>query len=1109
VRSTKFNSFGAASDNLVQNSLKAGVSILALCGVLAAMPAYAQASAADDDTADSSKEIIVTGIRQSLANSQQIKKNSETVVDAISAQDIGALPDRSVTEALQRVPGVSINRFAGSNDPDHFSVEGSGVVVRGLNFVRSEFNGRDAFAAGVGGQALNFSDVPSELLGTVEVYKNTTAEMIEGGLAGTVNLNTRKPFDNNGLHIGYDAEANYGDMAKKWSPTGSLLISDTWETSNGTRIGLLADISYSRIRSRADGLQITNFQTRDNTNVRAANTVGTQVCRNPLPSDTNVALLPPGGSPCGTVGAAGIDGFADLAGTRYAPLGGQFRTQDFDRKRDGQAFAAQLETADKSALFTAQFLRSHTTNSWGEHTFETAPDLSEYNTYPVGCQQNSNGPGGSVRAECPIGGFTNYTYAPDGLFEKGYITMPGSGWRTAGSGSSSSFVPTGGQQQSLSRRQVFEENTVTDYGLNARLHLTDRLDIQLDADYTRSEKNNLDVSVFGSTFADQELDLTGDLPVIVPHKPHTLNASWASPNPALVAETDAQYFQDARVQFWRAAMDHQEHSTGEEFSFKADAAYNFSNDSFLKKLKFGARYADRSQTVRYTTYNWGAISEVWSGTPVSVQQGGLGNADFFTFPDFFRGQTPGPVGGYYYNGDLIGDYGAASTFFKSLNDIWHTTNGAGASNRWVPLAERAGTVAGTPYLPSEIQPLKQQDANAYLMASFGTETGSGMKISGNVGIRYVNTHVQSDGSIGVPSQAALGITSPFAIRCAAAPPGSAPPGTLPNTVNGVCLAGPAAYAALQQWATGVSVFDSAKNSYTEWLPSFNLKLEPTNKLVIRFAGSKVMTRPDNAYIRNFFTVGTDSSGNINASVGNPFLKPATAWQFDATAEWYFSRVGSLTLDLFYKDVSNFFFQSQIQRDITSNGVTESVLLRGPSNFSGHGKIKGFEVSYQQTFDFLPSPLNGLGVNANYTYIESKGLPNAFLNGGNLPNNSTVSPSGNMPLEGLSKHNFNITAFYEKGPISLRASYNWRSRFLLTVTDVIFPFYSIFNEPTGQLDASLFISLNSHVKIGVQGVNLLDSVTKTSQAYTGDPNVLAPRSYFMNDRRYSFILRGSF
>ena len=141
--------------------LCASASALVLSGMLFSGSAAAQ----DAPTATEDDLIVVTGIRQSLANAQNIKRDSDTVVDAITAEDIGALPDRSVTEALQRVPGIAINRFAGSNDPDHFSVEGSGVVIRGLNFVRSEFNGRTAFAAGVGGQALNFADVPSELLG--------------------------------------------------------------------------------------------------------------------------------------------------------------------------------------------------------------------------------------------------------------------------------------------------------------------------------------------------------------------------------------------------------------------------------------------------------------------------------------------------------------------------------------------------------------------------------------------------------------------------------------------------------------------------------------------------------------------------------------------------------------------------------------------------------------------------------------------------------------------------------------------------------------------------------------------------------------------------------
>jgi TonB-dependent receptor len=283
----------------------------------------------------------------------------------------------------------------------------------------------------------------------------------------------------------------------------------------------------------------------------------------------------------------------------------------------------------------------------------------------------------------------------------------------------------------------------------------------------------------------------------------------------------------------------------------------------------------------------------------------------------------------------------------------------------------------------------------------------------------------------------------------------------------------------------------------------------SDDVLLRFAGSKVLTRPQNGYIRDYFTAGLDTTGNLTATVGDPTLKPATAWQFDVTAEWYFARVGSLTFDAFYKDVSNFFYQSVRTESFTNDlGQTRDIILRGPANYDGHGKIKGFEVAYQQTYDFLPGLLSGLGMSANYTYIDSSGLPNSFLNGGGIANTSPVPP-GKLPLEQLSKHNFNIAAFYEKGPVSIRAAYNWRSKFLLTASDVIIPYFSIFNASTGQLDGSIFFSVTPQIKIGVQGVNLLNEVTKTLQAYTGDPAALAPRSYFMNDRRYSFIVRGSF
>lgn len=1120
----------------IRSALRSGASALVLGGML--LSASAMAQDAEAPAAEDEDLIVVTGIRQSLASAQNIKRDSETVVDAITAEDIGALPDRSVTEALQRVPGIAINRFAGSNDPDHFSVEGSGVVIRGLNFVRSEFNGRTAFAAGVGGQALNFADVPSEMLGSVVVSKNATADLIEGGLAGTVNLITRKPLDRRGFHVAFGAEANYGDFAQEWSPTLSGFISNTWETGGGT-FGVLVAGSYAQVLSRADGLQITNFQTRDGRPVAAANTGGgTFVCRTPLPGGTDTQGYPANiqasstGTTCFGAAAAGANGFADNAGTRYAPLGGQFRTQDYNRQRDGFIASAQFESLDGGTTITAEFIRSHSTNAWGERTYETAPDLSEYSTFPLGCRQNANGPqtstGGSTnRAECPVGGFTNYVYDDTGLFQQGYITNPSNGWRggtnnydprPSGSpvqngttGGGSPYVPIGGLQQSLARRQILDEVTNTDLSFNIDSQLTERLHGSIDLQYAHSQKDNLDVSVFGSIFADQELDLTGNLPVVTPHKPQILGYTWSQPSPALRDATEAQYLSDPRFQFWRAAMDHIEDSTGSQVAMRADLEYEFDDDSFIRSVKVGGRFQDRDQDIRYSTYNWGMLSEVWSGTrPINYADTAASASEYYTFPNFFRGAVPGPQGGFYYTGDLIHDYAGSVAFFQSVQAQARTY---GANPSWNPLAARnrgtANAANAEGYIPADIQPLSERNQSAYVMVRFGSDDFAGLRLAGNVGLRYSGTNIQSVGVLSGATQQSLNITLPYEERCPLVVPPGAPPGTQPSRGTGVCLRTPAQYAALQQFASSAGpVPNVASTSYDYWLPSANIRLEVTPELLLRAAASKVLTRPDNAYLRNFFTIGLDSSGALTGQSGNPYLRPATAWQYDLTAEWYFDTVGSLTGNLFYKRVHDFFYQQITNVPVTSNGVTEFVSNRGPANFDQAGTIKGFEIAYQQTYDFLPGLLSGLGASANYTYIESKGLPNTLLNGGGLPNNSTV-PRGNLPLEQLSKHNINATVFYEYEGLSLRAAYNWRSRFLLTAADVIFPYYSIFNEPTGQLDASIFYNLTENLRIGVQGVNLLNEITETTQAYTGSPDLLAPRSYFMNDRRFSIILRGQF
>lgn len=189
--------------------------------------------------------VTVTGVRASLQSAISTKQNADQIVDSIVATDIGKLPDSNVAEALQRISGIQIDRSYG---------EGSSIAIRGLTQVRTEINGRDAFTAN-GGRALSFEDVPAELLAGVDVYKNPSAEIIEGGLGGTVNLRTHKPFDFEGQKLSLSAEYSHWDLADKSEPSASILWSNRWNTDYG-EFGALIDVAYQKHAFRRD--DITN-----------------------------------------------------------------------------------------------------------------------------------------------------------------------------------------------------------------------------------------------------------------------------------------------------------------------------------------------------------------------------------------------------------------------------------------------------------------------------------------------------------------------------------------------------------------------------------------------------------------------------------------------------------------------------------------------------------------------------------------------------------------------------------------------------------------------------------------------------------------------------------
>ncbi len=219
--------------------LSASVSLAAM-----AAPAWAQSpaptntdaatEAAMEETGEA--DIVVTGLRAALESAQALKRTAPQVVDAIVASDIGKLPDLAVSDTVGRLPGVQVYRQAG---------EASRVLVRGLPDFVTTYNGREIFTAET--RVVALQDFPSANIAALEVYKTSTADLISPGLAGLVNVRSRRPFDFEGGQISGSAWGLYTLQAEKLTPNVNLLATQRWETGAG-EIGLLINASRTELQ---------------------------------------------------------------------------------------------------------------------------------------------------------------------------------------------------------------------------------------------------------------------------------------------------------------------------------------------------------------------------------------------------------------------------------------------------------------------------------------------------------------------------------------------------------------------------------------------------------------------------------------------------------------------------------------------------------------------------------------------------------------------------------------------------------------------------------------------------------------------------------------------
>src|SRR3984885_373969 len=685
---------------------KTGSILLAQAGP-AAQPVQGTAATGDADQQAALAEVIVVGVKQAIATSQNIKKEASTFVDSITATDIGSFPDVSASDALQRVPGITVNRLQSNDDSTHPSGEPTNILIRGLTQVRTEFNGRDTFSAD-NGRGINFNDISPELLSRADAYKNQTADMIEGGIAGTVDMRTRLPFDQEGHVLVGSVQGAYGDKSNQLTPAWSVLASDSIRTDLG-RFGFLVDYSRSHVVTQTQSVIDDKIDT---------------YCSSGYGTTAHAIVLPNGSIPC-TSNVFGGTGWA------FAPDGIRYSEVNYDRTRIGSTMAGQYQNNAENLTATLQYTDSGYHNAWLEDASHAILDGTYYGT-----------PAFDPRSTSILAGSSKLVFGPGGMLQSGLLTQPHGSWAGSMSPNIQDAINTGsvvpgvpfvndcgpGFTCSTNRDGLdfqdetrdFNHNEDTKQGsLHVKWDIIPRLHADFDAEYVSADVIDHDMLVATGSMANYQYS-TG---------------SSGVPQVQLLPGSNVNYAPGGLsnpTNYWIPFIQgHEEDDDGRESAFAADLKYDINPGGWVDSLKAGVRYADRNQTTRYSTFNWTPIAAPYycNGPGFSITQttpapyGACGSGTFQGYGAGIWGTTN------FNNFYSMGVYPNGNLFFMNKGTITNTAgvlqalSGATTNSPIAPgytaVCNRTGVVAGTCFLPSEDEQLDETTKAAYLMLNFG------------------------------------------------------------------------------------------------------------------------------------------------------------------------------------------------------------------------------------------------------------------------------------------------------------------------------------------------------------------------------------------------------
>ncbi|NBB51094.1 TonB-dependent receptor [Rhizobium sp. CRIBSB] len=947
------------SRRAVRHTLFTGASALAVALSVGVGAAAAQEPQADESQVD---EIVVTGFRASLDAALNIKRREAGIVDAIVAEDIADFPDLNLAEAIQRIPGVAIDRDAG---------EGRSLTVRGLSsdFTRTRINGMEAQATtgatdssgGANrGRGFDFNVFASELFNSITVRKTAAAETEEGSLGATIDLQATRPFDYDGFTAAASVQGGYNDLSEQWNPRGAFLLSNTWA---GGTLGALVSVAYSERSILEEGFS----------SVRWVNAVGT--------GSSGGFCSPVGVSPVNPTGSSNGASAANCA-TGVA------------RPTNTAANVTAYNTANQANVYIPRLPR------YGRLTHE----------------QERLGVTGSLQ----------WRPAPSTTFSLDVLHSDLQATRQEDFLEALSFsrnAAAGGQTQVHVLDAVVENNTLV-YGLfdNVDIRSESRFDelstkftqinFTVEHDFSDRARGRFYMGRAESNF-ENPIQTTVTL-----DRNNTDGYSWdfrGNPNTPVinygfdVTDPANWEWRPSTAGVPRSEIRLRPNGVDTVFeSFQYD--FEFDNTDFFT-WKAGLNW----KTYSSDSYEFRRADE----TVVPVLPSGVTVANISTLVSGFgTGLIPAGTNSSW----LIPDLNAIANLFN----IYCNCDTGVAGGNFSLTSITNGNARGGNRL------IEEEDLAYYLQADFDTDVW-GMPLRGNFGVRQVNTKLFAQG-----------------------------------------------YS-----STGGGTLVEGTHEYDDTLPSLNLTLEPFNDFLVRFAAAKVMARPQigNTLAGTNYLVPTTSLAatgpNYTASIGNVKLDPFRAQTYDLSFEWYFAPESLVSFTYFYKDIDTYI--QIIRQDLEYQqltalnpsafapafctgtcSATTIFQLTSAVNTEG-GPLKGFEVSYQQPFRFLPGLLANTGVQLNYTSVESEI---------DYCNDALCATFVTADLINLSPTSYNGTLYYEDDKLSARVSAAFRDEYLQNVpgrnNNALEGKMDTFN-----LDASASYQLTDQVTVTFEALNLTD------------------------------------